>query len=155
MQDMDLQRVRSEALQAWKRGDFETLIRLYFQALADSPNRSALQRLVSRNWRLRALRRIDPDVVAAAVVVEESAVCAQVALEIAAVHAERRRDEASRRKSLTREARSARNASVAIRNASSIDSASVTSSGSSGLVTTNPPSAAGVSVRTSLPFDAV
>lgn len=59
--------------------------------------------------RLRAVRRIDPDIVAAAVMVEEAGVGTQMPLEIAAVHAERRRDDASRRSSFAREARSARN----------------------------------------------
>ena len=57
--------------------------------------------------------------------------------------------------SFARDARSERVASWAIRNASSMVSASVMSSGSSGLVTTKPPSSAGVSVSTSLPSEAV
>src|SRR5216117_3244130 len=54
-----------------------------------------------------------------------------------------------------RETRKARSASLAMRNDSSTLSASVTSSGSSGLVTTNPPSSAGVSVSTSFPSETV
>ena len=90
----------------------------------------------------------------ASAVVKETAVILQMALELAPFHAERRRD-ASLRSNLTREARSARSASCAMRNASSIVSASVISSGSNGLVTTKPPSSAGVSVSTSLPSEAV
>jgi hypothetical protein len=80
---------------------------------------------------------------------------AQMALEFPPLHAERRREVASFQSSLVLEARSARRASCAIRNASSIVSASVTSSGSTGLVTTNPPSSAVVSLRTSLPSETV
>jgi hypothetical protein len=78
-----------------------------------------------------------------------------MALELTAVHAERRRDDANFRSSFAREAWSARRASCAMRKASSIVSASVTSSGSIGLVTTNPPSSATVRVKTSLPSETV
>src|SRR6266566_5912900 len=104
--------------------------------------------------RLGPVRRVHPDVVAAAVVVQETAVGTQMPLELAPVHAERR-VVASLRSSFTREARKARTASRAMRKASSIVSPSVTSSGSRGLVTTNPPSSAGVNVRTSLPSETV
>lgn len=80
---------------------------------------------------------------------------AQMPLELAAFHAERLRDAAIWRRSFARDVRSARSASCAMRNASSIVSASVISSGSTGLVTMYPPSAAVVSVRTSLPSETV
>jgi hypothetical protein len=92
--------------------------------------------------------------VISAVMMEEATVFAQVALERAPIHANRRAV-ASFRNSFARDARSARRASVAMRKASSMVSASVMSSGSKGLVTMNPPSSAGVSVRTNLPSDAV
>jgi len=91
----------------------------------------------------------------AAVVMKNATVPAEVALELAPAHAERRLEPANRRNSLPREARSARTASCAIRNASSMVSASVISSGSNGLVTTKPPSAARFRVSTSLPSDTV
>ncbi len=94
---------------------------------------------------------LHPDVVLATGVVREAPMFAKVALEFTALHARRRREAASSRSSFVLEARSARRASCAIRNASSIVSASVTSSGSTGLVTMNPPSSADVSVRTSVP----
>ena len=124
------------------------------EALTDSPNGPALERRVSRDGRLRAIRWIHPDIVMATVVVEKATVSAEMAFKLASAHAERR-DEASFRSSLVREARSARRASCAMRNASSIVSASVINSGSSGLVTTKPPSSAAVRVRTSFPFETV
>ncbi len=87
-------------------------------------------------------------------VMQEAAVLAQMTLERPAVQAERLVAD-SFRSSLAREVRRARSASLAMRNDSSTLSASVTSSGSSGLVTTNPPSSAGVSVSTSFPSETV
>src|SRR5437870_1204790 len=87
-------------------------------------------------------------------VMQEAAVLAQMTLERLAGQAERLVAD-SFRSSFAREARRARSASLAMRNASSTLSASVTSSGSSGLVTTNPPSSAGVSVSTSFPSETV
>src|SRR3989442_14059280 len=124
------------------------------EPLTDATHGAALQRGVPWYRRLGPVRRVHPDVVAAAVVVQETAVGAQMPLEVAPVHAERR-VVASLRSSLARDACKARSASRAMRKASSIVSASVTSSGSRGLVTTKPPSLAGVSVRTSLPSEIV
>lgn len=108
-----------------------------------------------RDGRLCPVRWVDPDVMTAAVVVQEAPVLSQMPLELPAAHAERRRVDESFRRSLMRDVRRARDASCAIRNASSMDSASVTSSGSIGLVTTKPPSSAVVRVSTSLPSDTV
>jgi hypothetical protein len=43
------------------------------EALADSTDGTALQRRVTRNWRLCPIRRIHPDVVTTAVMVKETA----------------------------------------------------------------------------------
>lgn len=86
---------------------------------------------------------------------EESSRARVVSARTRGVHAERRREAAISRSSFARDARSARRASCAIRNASSIVSASVMRSGATGLVTTNPPSSAFVRVSTSLPSETV
>ncbi len=125
------------------------------EALTNSADRSSLKRGMPRNRGLRSVARIHPDVVTATLVVEEAAMFAQMTLEFPPLYAERRREAASCRSSFAREVRSARTASCAIRNASSIVSASVTRSGSTGLVTTNPPSSAVVSVSTILPSETV
>jgi hypothetical protein len=125
------------------------------ESLADRTDRSTLQNGMPWHRCLRPVRRVDPDVVFSTGMMEEAARRSQMALEGAPLHAGRRVEAASLRNSFAREARSARSASFAIRKASCTDSASVTSSGSSGLVTTNPPSSAGVRIKTRRPSDTV
>jgi hypothetical protein len=125
------------------------------EALTDSANGPALERGVPGNWSLRSIPCVHPNIVIAASVMQETPFRTKVAFKIAALHAERRRAAANFRSNFAREARRPRRASCAIRNASSIVSASVMSSGSTGLVTTNPPSSAVVRVRTSLPSETV
>ena len=137
---------RVERMSEWN-GDTESL--------ANRTDRSTLQNGMPWHRCLRAVRRVDPDVVFSTGMMEEAAGRSQKAPEGAPLHADRRVEAASLRNSFAREVRRARSASFAIRKASCTDSASVTSSGSSGLVTTNPPSSAGVRIKTRRPSDTV
>lgn len=64
------------------------------QPLTDPAHCSVLETRVPRHGSLRAVRGIYPDVVAAASVMQKAAVFAQIPLELAAFHAERRREAA-------------------------------------------------------------
>jgi hypothetical protein len=143
----EVYRARGTCIGLERNGDTESL--------ADRADCATLQDGMSRHGDVRAVGRVHPDVVLASGMMEKAAGRAQVALESAPLHADRRVEAASLRNSLEREARSARRASFAIRKASCTESASVTRSGSSGLVTTNPPSSAGVRVKTRRPSETV
>ena len=107
---------------------------------------------VPRNRRSCKGSLIDPNVMFPAVMVENTAVFAQVSFEVAPIHGIRQPDiRDSFLNSLTRDCRNARRASRALANASETVSASVMSSGSSGEVTTYPPSSASVSCSTNFP----